>query len=220
MKRNTALFGASLVVGIGAAAGLVAAGTSSSAASGATYYGVAWGDGTTGQTSGGWTSGAYSDPYGLEFSGSAAAGSGTFKTAVGGTLTVSAKCDGTKLVTTADGKTYQPGTSTSLASLVGGGAVGTVTFGSQMVGGHTVGAYINMAPGLDGTWVALTGASCSGSTTTPTSPTSKPTSPTSKPTSPTTKPTSPTGSPTGSPTTTPTEPPTPTPTTTTLPVTG
>lgn len=245
MKRNTALFGASLVAGVLATGGLIATGTSSSAATG-TYYGVAWADATTGQAHG-WTTGKYHDPYGYEFSGSATAGSGTFKDANGGTITVSAKCSGSNLITTANGKTFQPGQTATLGSLAGKNAIGTVTFGSKKVGGHTVGAYIDLSSAYGpGTYVALTGADCAAApTSTPPTSTNTGTS-TSTPTGTTTSTGTSTGTPTGTSTGTPTgtstgtptatstgtspgtptapppttEPPTPTPTTTTLPVTG
>lgn len=245
MKRNTALFGASLVAGLAAASGLIATSTTSSAAAGDTFYGVNWTDGTSGQTSGGWKTGAYADPYGFEFAGTATAGTGTFTlTAVPGSATVSVATtcvDGAPSVTVSGGGaagTYTGG-SVSLAKFVNASdAQGTVTFATQSVGGHAVGAYINLSPGLDGTWVALTGADCatatstpptsttsssSSSTTTPpptSSTTNPPTSSTTPPPSTTTPP--PSSSTTAPPTTPPptTEPPTPTPTTTTLPVTG
>lgn len=248
MKRNTALFGASLVAGVAAASGLIMTSTTSSAAPGDTFYGVAWADGTSGESSGGWTTGAYTDPYGVEFSGAATSGSGTFKLDAGGvTVTVRTTCDaGKPSVTVVGGGAagVHTGGSVSLAKFSGyKNAVGTVTFASTKIGGHAAGAYINFAPGLDGTWVALTGADCAAAPTStpPTSTTNPPTSTTNPPTSTATNPPTSTGTnpptstgtnpptstttnpPTSTPPTTPpptTEPPTPTPTTTTLPVTG
>ncbi|MFC6704979.1 hypothetical protein [Flexivirga alba] len=240
MKRNTALFGASLVAGVAAASGLIATGTASSAAAGDTFYGVAWADGTSGQASG-WTTGAYADPYGYEFSGTASAGSGTFKLAAGGaTVTVKTTCVAGKpsvLVAGGGATGVHTGGSVPLATFTGlKNAQGTVTFASTKVAGHTAGAYINFAPGLDGTHVALAGADCAAAPTstpptstppTTTPPTTAPptsTSTTNPPTSTGTNPPSSTTTnpPTTAPTTPPptTEPPTPTPTTTTLPVTG
>lgn len=239
MKRNTALFGASLAVGVAAATGLVL--TSSAAGS---YYGVNWNDPTISQGSGGaWTTGPYGDSSMGYFWGTASAGKGTFQTVVGDQVTVSVTCDGADAVTTVTGGgapgTYQAGQTVSLADFVGAQyAVGSVTFGKAS-GGHTAGAYIDMSNGAaPGTFVALAGADCSAtsptSTPTTTEPTSTPTSPTSSTTSSTSTTNPPTSSTTStpppttttSPTTTPTtpppttEPPTPTPTTTTLPVTG
>lgn len=248
MKRNTALFGASLVAGVAAASGLIMTSTASSAADGNTYYGVNWADATSGETSGGWTTGAYADPYGIEFSGAATAGTGTFKLAAGGsTVSVTTTCvAGKPSVTVVGGGAagVHTGGSVSLAKFTGASdAVGTVTFATKTVGNHAAGAYINFAPGLDGTWVALTGADCaaptssSSSSTTPSSSTTNPPSssttnppsssttapPSSSTTAPPTSTTTPPSSSTTAPPTTPpatTEPPTPTPTTTTLPVTG
>lgn len=237
MKRNTALFGASLVAGLAAASGLIATSTSSSAA-GSTLYGVAWADGTSGQSSG-WTTGSYADPYGVEFAGSASAGSGSFKLDAGGsTVSVTTTCVAGKPSVTVSGGgaagTYTGG-STTLAKFTGlSTAQGSVTFATQTVGGHAVGAYINLAPGLAGTWVALTGADCAAAPTSSTTSSTTSSSTTPPPTSssttapPTSTTTSTTPPPTTSSTTTPppttppptTEPPTPTPTTTTLPVTG
>ncbi|GGB30608.1 hypothetical protein GCM10011492_21350 [Flexivirga endophytica] len=249
MKRNTALFGASLVAGVAAASGLIMTSTSSSAAPSDTFYGVAWGDATSGETSGGWTTGTYADPYGVEFSGSATAGTGTFHlTSNGGaTVTVTTTCVAGKpsvAVVGGGAAGVHTGGSVSLAKFTGAAnAQGTVTFATQKVGGHTAGAYINFAPGLAGTWVALTGADCTTSSSSTTNPptssstTNPPTSssttappsssttapPSSSTTAPPTSTTTPPSSSTTAPPTTPpatTEPPTPTPTTTTLPVTG
>ncbi|WP_212755291.1 hypothetical protein [Flexivirga aerilata] len=208
MKRNTALFSASLVAGVAAAGALVATSTSSSAAS--TYYGVNWSDQTSFTSSGGaWKNGSYGDAYG-SFSGTAAAGTGTFSLGGKAPVTVRVACTDGKPVTTVIGGgaagTYQPGATVSLAKFANyAGSNGSVTFGSVKVGGHTAGAYINLSDSLGpGSFVALTGADCEGGTG-PTSPTTGPTSPTTGPTSPTTGPTSPTTGPT-SPTTGPTSP--------------
>ena len=234
MKRNTALFGASVAAGLAAATGLVVTSSASSAAS-STYYGVSFYSASSNSGSG-WKTGAYADTL-FAFSGTAAVtpsgATGTFHGSSGAVVSVSSTCSGANLVTTVSGGgaagTYQPGASVSLADFIGvKGEIGTVTFGSVKVNGHTAGAYINMSQTNNRQWVALTGADCAGATTPPPT-TSTTTSTTSPTTTPTTKPTSSTstgtgtGTPTGTPTTTPpptTEPPTPTPTTTTLPVTG
>lgn len=234
MKRNTALFGASLVAGVVAAAGLVATSTTSSAAG--TYYGVNWADHTNGTGSGGkWVTGAYGNSSTGDFWGSASAGKYTFQTVVGSQVRVSVACVGTSTVTTVIGGgapgVYRAGQSVTLAEFIGApGAIGNVTFGHAS-GGHTAGAYIDLSRAFGGSFVALDGVDCAAatsttSTSTSTSPTTSPTTTSSSTTSPTStstssSTTSPTSSPSSSTTPPPTtEPPTPTPTTTTLPVTG
>lgn len=234
MKRNVVLFGASVAVGVAASAGLIAGGTASSAATNAfagyAYHGML--------DSSGWSSGSFTIDSGFAV-GSATAGTDS---ATGSVTFVGARKAGVTTTCNADGSvavkvtgpaagTYQAGAHLSLAKFSGeANAIGTVTFGKTVIGGYTVGAYIDYSqPGTEGSYVALTGAKCAASTTPP--PTSTPPTSTSTPTgtstststsTPTSTATStPTGSPTSSPTGTPTvEPPTPTPTTTTLPVTG
>lgn len=242
MKRNTALFGASLVAGVAAASGLIMTSGTSSAAG--TYYGATWADPAQG-TSGGWADGTYGDATSGSFWGTAAAGKGTFQTVIGDQVTISVACDGDAAVTTVVGGgaagTYHEGDKVSLDKFVNGGGnvEGTVYFG-KTVAGHTAGAYIDMPAFAPGTFAAVGGADCAAPTSTSTTnpPTSTTTNPptsttTNPPTSTTTNPPTSTGTnppsstttnpPTSTPPTTPpptTEPPTPTPTTTTLPVTG
>lgn len=229
MRRNTALFGASLVAGVAAASGLIMTGGTSSAAPRNSFYGVAWSDPTSGQSQG-WKTGTYSDPYGVEFAGAAsasaaAAGPATFRSAAGGAaVTVTTTCVAGKpsvLVSGGGAAGVHTGGSVSLATFTNSNAVGTVSFASKTVGGHLVGAYISMPSLSPGTYVALTGADCAAATTPPPATSTTTTPPTSTTTNPPSSTT--TNPPTSTPPTTApptTEPPTPTPTTTTLPVTG
>ncbi|WP_446666837.1 hypothetical protein [Flexivirga sp. B27] len=245
MKRNTALFGASLVAGVAAASGLIMTSNASSAAPGDTF-GVVWHNTVDDSGSNGaWVTGAYGND--MSFSGSASAGKGTFQLSAfpdAPTVTVSVACDGADPVTTVTGGgaagTYAAGKSVPLNEFSGVEyVIGTVTFGSKTIGDHSVGAYIAMGGGLGDSYVALTGIDCeaaptsssttpsssssttpsSSSSTTPSSSTTNPpsSSTTNPPSSSTTAP--PSSSTTAPPSSTTTNPPTEPPTTTPPPTT-
>ncbi|WP_186525970.1 hypothetical protein [Leekyejoonella antrihumi] len=230
MKRNAALFGASLAAGALGAAGLIMTSAGSSAAPGNTFAGIAYNIPVTSASSSWGT--ALNDGEGGMIASIASASPGTVSgfqesSIHSASVSVTTTCvAGMPSVTVTGGGaagTHTAGTSVSAATFLGSpNAIGTVTFGSKTLGGFTVGAYLDQSASGSINYVALTGANCAAATTSPptsTPPTSTP--PTSTP--PTSTGTStPTQTPTGSPTSTatPTEPPTATPTTTTLPVTG
>ena len=158
MRRNTALFGASLVAGVAAASGLIMTGGTSSAATG---YGAVWANTATGSGSGGkWVNGAYGDSIG-SFFGRASGAAGTFSlSAINGapTVSVSVACVSGEAVTTVVGGgsagTHAAGSVVPLGEFSGEPFVeGTVTFGKSY-NGHISGAYINLDALGGGSFVA------------------------------------------------------------------
>ena len=240
MKRNTALFGASVVAGLCASAGLVAAAATSAAAP-ATAFGIAY---ATATGSSGFNTGAIADPDGI-FSATAAT-SGRTSTISNlrmpllkvSDVSIVTTCVGTTPQVTVTGGgaagTYRARTTVPAAAFTGNAAVvGTVTFLSEG-NDRTVGAFYDLtAAGMgeniqfgavdcgDATTTSTTSTSTSSTSTSSTSTSSTPTgtgtsTSTSTPPAPTGTgtPPAPTGTPTG------TAPPTPTLTTTRLPVAG
>lgn len=248
MKRNTVLLGASMAAGAVAAAGMIAVSSPSSAQ--VVAHGAAWS--TFGETKT-WTTGTAADSDGI-FTATATAGAvNDFSLPsldVSG-IGVRVECTGGHIVTTVTGGpaagTYRPGQSVSATAFTGSpDVVGTVTFGTRVVGGVTVGAFFDLTDSGLGDYIALAGMTGCGAAETTTSSTStstltttlvptsepsptstvEPTStsgPTSTSTAPTTSSPTATAPPTSSepaPSTSETEPGTPTPTTTSLPVAG
>ena len=207
MKRNTALFGASLVAGVAAAGGLIATGVTSNAAS--TFYGTSWSDTTSDSSSGGWTTSAHTDDA-FAVSG-VSAGRATVTVLGGVPVTVRTTCSaaGTPVVRITGGGaagTYTSGTTVSLAKFASNAnLINSVTIGSKKVGGVTAGAYIDLSAVGEGSYVAVAGAKCQAAATTSSSPgSSSSTAPSSSSTAPSSSTTSSSSSPSSSSSSTPT----------------
>ncbi|MDE9364599.1 hypothetical protein PZ938_03195 [Luteipulveratus sp. YIM 133132] len=221
MKRNTALFGASVAAGVAGAIGLVVASAGGVAApKDPVGGGVAWrtitdnhptfASGSVGDSDGFFTARA-STTGGVSDESTSAEGIVTrFSMPALGVsgIGVTVGCDGGAYTVTvtgggAPGKKAL-GSTTSLAAFTGNAnAQGTVTFGRGGADGR-VGAYLDLADAIgEGTYIKLGYASCAAGPTPTGSPTSTPTQPPTSTSSPTPSPTGTTtgtGTSTGTPT--------------------